>query len=607
MSHAWDELAHPTSTIGMLPQHHPDRPGKLRQAVIRAFCTTLGSLVSVASWISAQPLPPQPYKSGGPLELRGPNKKPVLVRVAASRFISRAEPNLKAAAYPQPAYFQEFLAEAYLAGDDKATGFSFLATSDDKKTIKALLGWVPTDLLVFGDEAHKLPNSDLYEKAVIVNTEDSIHEDRTFLTLPKECEVDFNSRNMSDRIRKKFQDKKSLGLSNKARIEVSEFDPKTWLIVDEAPDHFYQFEVRANVAGELDVVDSYEMAAVDDNPFQNAAKDGLPPPTRRSGLRLANTYYVYGSYPATCPSHYLLGVGPNIKATEDPDNVIKGWVRANRVRLWNTRMGLRWTDMPQQQQREPGKVLASPEGAGNWLKGKPAKEIASEPPNFHWKPSDKRMLLTGRAEPATPLHQILFEVAAPCVTRVPPKNEPVSVHSIGYVWHHARGAAVGTAQVKRELFLSEYDLRLLIDTIKAYIDAPRDTLENADILREYYPKIIKDYFEKTPPFQSLKEAFYARFGYTSQAKLLDIRAGMISKGIWSGDQEAVELKKKLERLIDIIEGYDRPSFIKTDKTGLNYQLDIPPREDKYRRKEDNYFIQPGSPMKYYWVPIEELP
>ncbi len=374
----------------------------------------------------AQPKAAKKYLRGDPLELRGEKNflRPVVVRVAAARFVPREEPSLQAAAYPGAVGF-EFLAEAYLVVSQQDTGFSFLALpAADMKTIKEPLGWVPTGLLVIADEARKLPGGDVHEKAVIVNTDVSIQEDRTFLTLPKDFAADFEEPKVSARIRKEFQDKKYLELSDNAKIQISPFDATARLIVDEAPGRFYRFEVRPNPAGEMIVMDSYGMAAVDDNPFpKDGTKSTLPPPVRRNGFRLANTFYVYAVYPtADKPTHYLLGIDSNIKAGQDANVVIKGWVPNTRIRPWNTGEALRWASMPPD--REPGVVLASREGADNWWKDKEkkksVKQVVTETPGIKWTPYTARILTLRGHEPKTigpgpdPVH-MLFEVAAPGV------------------------------------------------------------------------------------------------------------------------------------------------------------------------------------------------
>ena len=389
------------------------------------WTATIMALVLMAAPTSAQPRPAKQYKRGDPLELRGEKnfQRPIVVRVAAARFVPREEPSLQAAAYPGATGF-EFLAEAYLAATEQDTGFSFLALTGDRKTIKEPLGWVPTGLLVFADEARKLPGGNVHEKAVIVNTVDSIQEDRTFLTLPKEFAADFDVSVVSDQIKKAFQDKKNLELSDKAKIQVSPFDATVRLIMDDAPGRFYRFEVRPNPAGEMVVMDSYGMAAVDDNPFpRDGAKDGLPPPVRRSAVRLANTFYVYAVYPsADKPTHYLLGLSSNIKVGEAPEVVIKGWVPHTRIRPWNTGEALRWANMPPD--REPGVVLASREGADNWWKDKEkkklVKQVVTETPGIKWAPYTARMLVLSGHEPKVmALGQdpvpMLFEVAVPGV------------------------------------------------------------------------------------------------------------------------------------------------------------------------------------------------
>jgi len=418
--------------------------------------------------------PPPKIEVGSKMKTRGEgaNAKAEQVLVAAARFKPRAEPRLTAAPFGDKMY--NYLEEAFVAYDDQDTRFCFLAIPNADWTVKEPLGWVPSDLLVRGgwrairqiardekggekkDENGKVIESAITLKAVIVNTEESLNASRVYLTLPAEFEADLSQTAVSPRIRQEFKTIRQLDLSPNAMVQKPVAAPgeaREWLIVDEGQDRFYRFEVRSTKEG-LIVADSYGMAPVDDTPVST---DG---PVRRTGFRLANTFFVFAKYgkdpkDQTRPTHYLLGLNSYIPGVKQPASVIKGWVPAHRVREWDTGEALRWDRGPETKDREPGVVFGDEESANDWWKGKTVEPIITEDPKVPWAPVTPRLLLIdGKSieqgdDPAT-----LFRVLTPGVANTQRKG--VTAPSSAQV-----GSKVNLERAQREI--KNLDLVFVID------------------------------------------------------------------------------------------------------------------------------------------------
>lgn len=382
--------------------------------MLTARLAVLTAVVLLARPAAAQD-PPRPRTGDPVLPSPVPGEAGWRVWVAADRLPVRQDPNPGAdeVAGVSLGFLDDYYAAAKFPADggpEAAGTWYFLARADAAgKKVNVPLGWVPGNLLLLGAEARKLAGTSLTEKAVMVNTAESVAAAlRPVLTLTADQAAELDRPPVDGRlpvgpqVRRALLAARGVELSDKAEVLQSPRDPAVKLVVDEGADRYYRFEVRPAGDGR-EVYDSLGMVGVDDGP--------LPGARRRTGFRLANTFAVYKYHPDDAnPKHVLLGV----QSSFDPGSgraVVKGWVPHDRVARWNTAEGMRWDEATRP--RDPaGQVLGTRGDAEKWLRRDGGAAVVTEDPAAAYTPSTPRLLVLdgGRKDEGT--KNELFRLAA---------------------------------------------------------------------------------------------------------------------------------------------------------------------------------------------------
>ena len=131
--------------------------------------------------------------------------------------------------------------------------------------------------------------------------------------------------------------------------------------------------------------------------------------------------------------------------------------------------------------------------------------------------------------------------------------------------------------------------------------------------QEQYAVLLKAFAREGADLKTLtfEKAFASRFGIATRTKFLSLPYEQLTTGIKANGKEMLEFKLKVNMLDDLLRGVERPwKIVAKPSSGggpVEYLLEGPADEEKYKDKKPRYFTQPGSGTKYYWVRVEDLP
>ena len=180
----------------------------------------------------------------------------------------------------------------------------------------------------------------------------------------------------------------------------------------------------------------------------------------------------------------------------------------------------------------------------------------------------------------------------------------------GRVWmYHRDEHKRGPIQLQTEYLLSFGELQEMVGALNRFANADADTLSDPKKIRAAFEDELVGLSREGATFDTFKEAFESRYGFVTKTDFMSMSYKNLTEGLVANSKDFQEFRRKVARLDDLIHGLDRDwKVVEADIAGVKgYKLDSPPKDENSRVTTPRYFIQPGSDVRYYWVPVEDLP